>query len=96
MTKFEVGRVEVTKAAEQLARRLYGNVGASARLAGMLARHAQGDWGDLNADGKNHNEENLVNRGRLFSAYDVGSGDEFWIITEANRHKTVIMLPTDF
>lgn len=95
-TKFDIGRLEVTKAAEQLARRLFGTVGATARLAGLLSRHAQGDWGDLNADGKRHNDEAVVKGGRIFSAYDMGAGDEFWIITEADRLKTTIMLPTDF
>jgi hypothetical protein len=95
-TKFDIGRLEVTRDAEKLARRLYGNVGAQARLAALLARHAQGDWGDLNKDGKEHNDIAVVKGGRLFSAYDVGDGDEFWIITEASRYKTTIMLPTDF
>jgi hypothetical protein len=95
-TKFDIGKLEVTKAAEKLARRLFGNIGATSRLAGLLARHSQGDWGDLNRDGKLHNDDAVVNGGRIFSAYDMGGGDEFWIITEADRLKTTIMLPTDF
>lgn len=97
MTKFEIGKLEVTKAAEQLARRLFGNVGAQSRLAGLLARHTQGDWGDVNDHGKAMNEESLTNGDRwIFSVYDVGDGDEFWVITVADRSKTRILLPTDF
>ena len=95
-TKFDIGKLEVTGAAKQLAHRMYGHVGAATRLAGLLARHAQGDWGDLNIDGKKHNDAAVQHGGRVFSAYDLGDGDEFWIITEADRSKTTILLPTDF
>lgn len=95
-TKFETGRLHITRDAERLARRLFGNIGASSRLAGLLARHSQGDWGDINAHAKQMNDDHVVSGGRIFSAYDMGGGDEFWIITEDDRLRTTIMIPTDF
>lgn len=95
-TKFDIGRLVITRDAERLAVRLFGKIGASARLAGLLARHSQGDWGDLNAPAKQHNDDAVVNGGRIFSAYEMGDGDEFWVITEYDRRKTTILLPSDF
>lgn len=95
--KFMIGNLVVTKAAEQAVAKKYGYPGGLTRLASMLARHAMGDWGDLNAGGKQHNDEALIRGGQLFSVYEVAGTDlEFWIITEADRSKTTIMLPTDF
>ncbi len=60
-----------------------------------LSRHASGDWGDLCPEDALANHEALQHGGRLFSAY--GHGDtRFWIITEADRSVTTILLPSDY
>ncbi len=60
-----------------------------------LARHASGDWGNLCPEDMHANEEALRSGGRLFSAY--GSGKHrFWIITEADRSVTTVLLPEDY
>jgi hypothetical protein len=60
-----------------------------------LNRHASGDWGDLYPEDTLANDHALNDGGRLFSAY--GQGEErFWIITEANRSVTTILLPEDY
>lgn len=60
-----------------------------------LARHLVGDWGDLPPEDWEANEEGLVQGYRLLSAY--GKGDRrFWIITEADRSITTILLPNDY
>ena len=60
-----------------------------------LRRHASGDWGDLCPEDALANNTALQRGGRLFSAY--GSGNErFWIITEADRSATTILLPGDY
>jgi hypothetical protein len=57
-----------------------------------LGRHASGDWGDLPPEDAEQNDHALRHGGRLFSAY--GEGDRrFWIITEADRSATTILLP---
>ncbi|MBA4062577.1 MAG: hypothetical protein C0501_02500 [Isosphaera sp.] len=73
---------------------------ASLRLATeevltALKRHASGDWGDLCPEDSLANDEALQHGGRLFSAY--GQGDSrFWIITEADRSATTVLLPNDY
>jgi hypothetical protein len=60
-----------------------------------LSRHAAGDWGDLCPEDTLSNDEALKHGGRLFSAY--GEGDSrFWLITEADRSVTTVLLPEDY
>jgi hypothetical protein len=60
-----------------------------------LRRHASGDWGDLCTSDAAQNEAALLNGGRLFSAYHSGE-TKFWIITEADRSVTTVLLPQDY
>jgi hypothetical protein len=60
-----------------------------------LARHASGDWGDLCAEDTLANFHALAQGGRLFSAYGEGE-TRFWIITEADRSVTTVLLPDDY
>jgi hypothetical protein len=60
-----------------------------------LRRHAAGDWGDLCREDAKANDQALLDGGRLLSAY--GEGDQrFWIITEADRSATIILMPADY
>jgi hypothetical protein len=59
-------------------------------------RHLSGDWGDLCAEDKDANEQALQFGGRLFSAYHDRKGVKFWIITEADRSATTVLLPDDY
>jgi hypothetical protein len=61
-----------------------------------LARHLAGGWGDLDADDLNANENALRKGGRLFSAYNSVRNIRFWIITEADRSYTTVLLPGDY
>jgi len=61
-----------------------------------LDRHARGDWGDLGEADRRQNEIALAQEMRLFSAYNDRSGTRFWIITEADRSATTILLPDDY
>jgi hypothetical protein len=60
-----------------------------------LARHAAGDWGELCAFDRRQNEIALRDGYRIFSSYDV-SAERVWIITEADRSITTILLPEDY
>ena len=65
-----------------------------ARLA-ALARHARGDWGDVDPEDWAENELSLAEGFRLLSVYH--SADvKFWIITEADRSATTILLPSEY
>lgn len=61
-----------------------------------LARHAQGDWGDVCKDDHRANEQALKQGARLFSVYRDTGGVKFWIITEADRSVTTVLLPNDY
>jgi hypothetical protein len=63
----------------------------------LLTRHATGDWGDLGADDKQANDEALVHGARIFSAYQLPKTQEkVWVITEADRSNTTILLPDEY
>jgi hypothetical protein len=71
----------------------------TARLMPYLLRHLKGDWGDLAEEDKSENDL-AVKAGdlRIFSAYETGIEDvgKIWIITEADRSATTILLPSDY
>ena len=61
-----------------------------------LQRHVKGDWGDLCAEDKEVNDLALVEGSRILSAYQAANGTKFWIITEASRAVTTVLLPEDY
>ena len=61
-----------------------------------LGRHARGDWGELGPEDVAENELSLKQGFRLLSAYTDRNGTKFWIITEANREVTTVLLPEDY
>src|SRR5262249_32756541 len=61
-----------------------------------LARHAVGDWGECGPEDWQENELSLKEGFRLFSVYRSSQGVKFWIITEADRSATTILLPEDY
>jgi hypothetical protein len=65
------------------------------QVMSALTRHASGDWGNLCAEDTLANDDALKHGGRLFSAYGQGR-ERFWIITEADRSVTTILLPNDY
>ena len=65
-------------------------------LKALIARHAAGDWGDLDSHDRGENDRALKHGGRLFSAYTTSSGLKVWVITEADRSCTTALLPEDY
>lgn len=61
-----------------------------------LQRHQTGDWGDLDSEDCQTNDQALVEGTRLLSAYLATNGTKFWIITEADRSVTTVLLPEDY
>jgi hypothetical protein len=84
-----LGRVVATPGALNLLRKCGGHP------FDYLARHATGDWGDLCAFDRRQNEIALKDGYRVFSSYDVLE-DRVWIITEADRSVTTILLPEEY
>ena len=60
-----------------------------------LARHATGDWGELCAFDRRQNEIALRDGYRVFSSYETAAG-RVWIITEADRSVTTVLLPEEY
>jgi hypothetical protein len=60
-----------------------------------LARHATGDWGDLCEQDREENELSLEHGWRIVSSYPVGE-KSIWVITEADRSVTTILLPEEY
>ena len=61
-----------------------------------LLRHVTGDWGDLDAEDRQVNDEAVAHGARILSAYQAANGTRFWIITEADRSVTTVLLPEDY
>ena len=59
-------------------------------------RHAQGDWGELDAEDKGENAFSVRHGFRILSAYTTSAGDTIWIITEADRSVTTLLLPSEY
>jgi hypothetical protein len=59
-------------------------------------RHERGDWGAVCADDWAENQFSLKEHLRLFSVYLAADGTKFWVITEADRSVTTVLLPSDY
>jgi hypothetical protein len=62
----------------------------------FLARHVSGDWGELDMHDMAENEFSLQHGLRLLSAHHTSAGDKLWVITEADRSSTCILLPEEY
>ncbi len=62
----------------------------------LLTRHHSGDWGDMDHHDMKANDRALVDGSRIFSSYQLTEADKVWLITEADRGMTVLMLPEEY
>jgi hypothetical protein len=62
----------------------------------FLTLHEQGDWGEISAEDKAANTLALITGERILSAYRTALGEHLWIITEADRSSTCILLPDEY
>jgi len=62
----------------------------------FLVKHALGDWGDLCDEDKTANDEALADDLRILSAYRLEDGTKIWVITEADRSSTTVLLPEEY
>ena len=93
LISFNLGRLVMTRGiSDQVA-----ESGAFAKfLIESLDRHRKGDWGNLCDEDKQENELSLKEGFRLLSAYEVEGMPKIWIITEADRSATTILLPEEY
>jgi len=62
----------------------------------FLERHVRGDWGDLGQEDVQANEDALKTGARLLSAYSTRLAEKLWVITEADRSATTLLLPSEY
>jgi len=86
--RFALGRTVITRGALETL--------SNKAVLGGIARHSNCDWGDLCAEDKQANDEALQHGARLLSAFHTDDGRKFWIITEADRSVTTVLLPEEY
>jgi hypothetical protein len=63
----------------------------------LLRRHVTGDWGELSEDDRRENELSIQEGFRILSAYKLPrTGAKLWVITEADRSATTLLLPDEY
>lgn len=86
---FPLGRTLITRGALATLERV------NRSPAEFITRHQCGDYGDLVPDDIQANRDALRQGARILSAYDVGVC-RVWVITEADRSATTILLPEEY
>jgi hypothetical protein len=87
---FKLGQVVATPGA------LSAMEEASQPPSELLARHVKGDWGDLDGDDKEANDRSVEEGTRILSAYILKTGVKVWVISEADRGSTCLLLPEEY
>ena len=64
--------------------------------AALLRRHCAGDWGEVSPEDARENDFSLGRELRLLSRYTLPDGTAVWVITEADRSATTILLPDEY
>jgi hypothetical protein len=62
----------------------------------FLNKHVNGDWGDVSEEDRQENEFSLKQGFRILSAYTTSAGEHIWVVTEADRSATTILLPSEY
>jgi hypothetical protein len=63
----------------------------------LLERHANGDWGEMSEEDKRENDLSAAEGFRILSAYTLPhTGVKLWVITEADRSVTTLLLPDEY
>jgi len=87
--RFQLGRLLITPGALLFCRE------NSINVFGLVKRHEGGDWSDLDQEDRAANERALLEGTRVFSAYKFPQG-KLWVITEADRSATTVLLPEEY
>jgi hypothetical protein len=64
--------------------------------AAFLGRHVSGDWGEVPPEDAQENELSVKQGFRILSAYTLSTGVKIWIISEADRSATTLLLPDEY
>jgi hypothetical protein len=69
---------------------------AKADIRSLVTRHVTGDWSEMVEEDQQANQEAVAEGSRVFSAYHLSTGVKLWIITEADRSATMLLLPSEY
>jgi hypothetical protein len=89
-SRFPLGQVVATPAA------LHALEDAGQDARKILDRHRRGDWGNISREDADGNEQAIARGDRILSAYLLNTNVKIWIITEADRTATTILLPDEY
>jgi hypothetical protein len=87
---FELGKIVATPRALATLEK------AGQELSHFLKRHVACDWGDLSAEDQKENDYSVEHGFRILSSYQTNAGNKLWIITEADRSATTLLLPEEY
>ena len=87
---FELGQIVATPGALAALKK------AGQQPGEFLTRHVNREWGDIPDEDRRENEYSLEHGFRLLSAYKTNAGDRLWIITEADRSVSTLLLPEEY
>ena len=90
IARFPLGRIVATPGA------LAAISEAGQSPAVLLGRHSVGDWGEVDDHDGHENERSVAFGCRLLSAYTLTTGVKLWVITEADRSVTTLLLPAEY
>jgi hypothetical protein len=90
MIRFQLGRMVATPGALRALEK------AEQAPHIFLDRHVNGDWGEVPEEEKQENEFSVQHGLRILSAYTTSAGEKIWIITEADRSATTMLLPSEY
>lgn len=85
---FDLGAIFMTQGASEALN--------PAQALDLLLRHVSGDDGNLDDEDKATNREAIKHGMRILSAYEAPNGERVWIITEASRAMTTLLLPSEY
>ena len=87
---FALGQVVATPGALDLLDRSVTNA------HDLLQRHQGGDWGSVPPEDAEENEKSIATGCRILSSYWLNVTERLWIITEADRSVTTLLLPDEY
>jgi hypothetical protein len=64
--------------------------------AAFLDRHIAGDWGTVCPEDRRASDAAVAAGERILSEYRLRSGAVIWVITEADRSSTCVLLPGEY
>lgn len=88
--RFRAGQIVMTRGSQD------AFVEANQSPLEVLKRHLSGDWGNVPPEDARENERSVGEGYRILSSYTLRDGTKVWVITEADRSVTTILLPSEY